>query len=341
VDSPWTVRRILSWTAQDFASRGLPSPRLDAEVLLAHALGADRVRLYLDLDRELGEDELAAMRALVARRRAREPVAYLVGRREFYGRPFSVSPAVLVPRPETETLVERALTLLPPGRPARVLDLCTGSGAIGLTLLAERPELRADLSDVSAAALGVARANALALGVADRARLFEGDLFEALPVPCPAADRYDLVVANPPYVAERDAPSLDPDVVSFEPRVALFAGEDGLAIIARLVRGAPAWLVPGGTLLVEIGASQGEAARALARSSGGWSHVAVLQDLGRRDRVLEARAPGGEAEAPSPSPARDGLSPAPPERVVVPDVVALDVDAIVGERVLVPEDDGA
>lgn len=279
----WTIRRMIKWITDDLAPRGIASPRLDAELIVAHALEVDRVKLYLDLDRPLSPPELASIRALVARRRKREPMAYLRGRREFYGRDMIVSPAVLVPRPETETLVERALALLPSEQSARVLDLCTGSGCVGVTLLAERPALRATLTDLSPEALDVARQNAEKHAVADRAEIRSGDLFAALD---PASPPFDLIVANPPYLALRERAEIEPDVRDFEPGLALFADEDGLALVRRIARGAAAHLAPGAHVLLEIGAGQGAAASAILREAG-LEDVRVHADLSGRDRVVE------------------------------------------------------
>jgi release factor glutamine methyltransferase len=275
----WTIRSVLAWTAKDFAERGIESSRLDAELLIAHALGLDRVRLYMDLDRPLDDAERAKIRELVGRRRKREPIAYITGTKEFYGRPFAVTPAVLIPRPDTETLVERALELATD----TALDLCTGSGAIGLTLAAEKPELTVDLSDVSAAALAIARANAASLGVIERVRFFEGDLF------APIADRYPLITCNPPYVPESDRASVSPEVRDHEPALAVFAG-DGFDIHRRLMRDTPRFLREGGVLLIEVGAGQAsELERQLAACA--WvASTARHRDLGGIDRVVEARA---------------------------------------------------
>lgn len=269
--------------ARDFAARELDSARLDAELLVADALGIDRVRLYMDLDRPLVPDELAAIRERVARRRQREPVAYILGRREFFGRPFEVSPAVLVPRPDTEVLVERALALLPGDAEGPVLDLCTGSGAVGVTLACERARLCVDASDVSAEALGVARRNADSLGVGERITFHRGDLY----APLPEGRRYPLIVANPPYVADDVVPRLQPEVSVHEPRVALAGGPDGLAVIRRIVEGAPDRLAEGGTLLFEMGADQAEPVRALLEER--FAEVSTHLDLAGFERVAEGR----------------------------------------------------
>lgn len=274
---------MLAWTTKDFAQRGIESARLDAELLIADALSLDRVRLYMDLDRPLVEAERARIRERIKRRRAREPVAYIIGRKAFWGRDFEVGPAVLVPRPDTEVLVERALELIEGA--ARVVDLCTGSGAIGLTLAAERPEAEVDLTDVSAEALAVARANAERFGVAERVRFLEGDLFDALE---PGA-RYDLIVCNPPYVAASEVEELVPEVAEHEPRLALVSGETGFEVHERLVRGAREWLVPGGAILVEVGAGQGAELEERFLAAG-MTRARRFADLAGIDRVVEAVA---------------------------------------------------
>lgn len=282
----WTIRRVLAWMSEDFAERGIESARLDAELLVGMALSLDRVRLYMDLDRPLQPDELKAIRELVKRRREREPVAYILGRREFWSRPFEVSPAVLIPRPETETLVERALELLVPDADGRALDLCTGSGAIGVTLAAERPGIEVDLTDRSAEALAVARRNAERLGVSARVRFFEGDLF----APLPRDARYRLVVCNPPYVSAEEHEDLAPDVRDHEPREALVPGPTGTEILDRLVTETERFLEPGGTLLVEVGAGQAEALAEAFRAEP-WVEAALwMEDLSGIPRAVEVRA---------------------------------------------------
>lgn len=277
----WTVRRMASWMAGDFAARGIDSARLDAELLLAHALGCERLGLYLDLERPLSRDELSRVRELVRRRRAHEPVAYVVGHKEFWGRRLEVSPDVLVPRPETELLVEVALGV---GTFAHALDLCTGSGAVAIALAAERSDAHVDATDRSAAALVVARRNLERHALVDRIALHEGDLFDALPTP----RRYDLVTANPPYLAEGEWQELPPDVRDHEPRSALVAGPSGLELHARIAAGVGAWLAPAGLVLVEVGAGQAPAVAELLRATG-LDRVDVHRDLRGIERVVSAR----------------------------------------------------
>jgi len=284
VQAPWTVQRMLGWMAQDFAQHGVASPRLDAELLLSHALGCDRVRLYMDMPRPLDAAELAAVRALVVRRRAREPVAYILGQREFYQRRFEVTRDVLVPRPETEVLVDRALEVL--GKDAtRALDLCTGSGVIGITLACERPALTVDATDLSEAALAVAQRNASALGVQGRMRFLHGDLFAAVP----EGERYDLVVANPPYVATAELPELAPEVAQHEPRGALVAGADGLDVLRRLCAQASAHTRPSGHVLFELGAGQAQRVCAWLQADASLTDVVAHRDLAGIERVVQAR----------------------------------------------------
>lgn len=288
VKEAWTIRRVLTWTAEDFAERGIESARLDAELIIAHALGLGRVALYLDLDRPLSAAEREAIRALVLRRRKHEPVAYIVGHKEFWGRELEVSPAVLVPRPDTETVVERALEVLSAASDASltVLDLCTGSGAIGLTLAAERPGVQVDVTDVSPEALLVAARNAEALGVSSRVRVLQGDLFEALS----GEEKYALITANPPYIPAPEMATLAPDVRDHEPHLALVGGADGLGFYRRIVAEAPRFLSPGGVLLMEVGAGQAPAVEALVVAAGWASETSRLRDLGGVERVVEARS---------------------------------------------------
>lgn len=278
----WTVRRAVTWTAEYLEARGADAPRTDADLLLADALQVDRLRLLLDFDRPLSKEELAAYRARIERRAAGEPLAYILGRREFWKRDFAVDARVLVPRPETEGVVERALALVS-AEPARVIDLCAGSGAIGITLAAERPAWRVDLVELDPGAAEVARGNALKHGVGDRVRVVAGDLWAAVAGEAP----YDALVSNPPYVAAGEIEGLAREVRR-EPRMALDGGPDGLSVIRRLLEGAAAHLVRGAPLVLEIGIEQGPAARALAEGAG-LSEVRVEQDFTRRDRYLTAR----------------------------------------------------
>ncbi len=278
----WTIGAVLKWATDDFRGRGIEQPRLDAEVLLAFALHSSRVQLIVDSQRPLMPDELARFRELVKRRRGREPVAYLLGEREFYGRTFRVDRRVLVPRPDTETLVDVGLARTAQvSLSARVLDLCTGSGCVAVTLARERPTTHVHATDLDAGALGLARENALRLG-AYAVSFSQGDLYDGLRAPF---HRFDLIVANPPYVPAPDIPGLPADVRSFEPRLALDGGPDGLTVLRRVIDGAPAFLVPGGALAVEVGAGEAEAVAALFAARG-FVDVTRTRDYGKIERVV-------------------------------------------------------
>ncbi len=276
--STWTVRRVLDWTRGFFAEKGIDSARFDAELLVAYALGIERIHLYTDHDRPLAKPELAAIRALVRRRGQCEPAAYIIGTRHFWKHEFAVDARVLVPRPETELLVERALDALPEG--ARVVDVGTGSGCIALSIAADRPDVQIVAIDASDDALAVARANAARLGV-------EGvDFVRGLGLD-PVTDPVDLVVSNPPYIPSADIEDLMPDVRDHEPRQALDGGADGLDVVRALLADAPEHLSAGGRMLIEIGYDQGPAVRALAEADGRYTDISVRPDLAGHDRVLE------------------------------------------------------
>lgn len=277
----WTIGELLRWATDDFRARGIESPRLDAELLLGHATGLTRIQLIVDAGKELEGDALARFRELVKRRRAREPIAYILGVREFYGHAFRVDSRVLVPRPDTEALVEEALVRTRHVSLAmRALDLCTGSGCIAVSLALERPTSLVLATDRSEGALAVARDNALRLG-AYRVALARGDLYAAVPPGC----RFDVVTANPPYIATGELGGLMPDVRDFEPLPALDGGVDGLDLVRRVVAGAAPWLVPGGALAVEVGAGQAAAAVTLFERAG-YERVQIRRDYARIERVV-------------------------------------------------------
>jgi release factor glutamine methyltransferase len=255
---------------------------IDADVLLRHVLAWDRATLLLRRDDPLPPAAAAAFDALVARRCTREPVAYLTGTREFYGRDFHVSPAVLIPRPETELIVDAVLARTTPAGVCRIADVCTGSGILAVTLACERPHCAVVATDVSTGALAIARKNAAAHGVTDRVTFIEADLLTIVPGP------FDVIVANPPYVPERDAPTLAPDVRAFEPGIALFGGEDGLAVVARLVQQASTRLVAGGLFVMEFGAGQ-QYDVARHATSAGFEVLEVARDLQGHPRIVVCR----------------------------------------------------
>ncbi len=262
---------------------GGESARVDAELLLGFVLGRDRAWLMVHGDAECGNIELLRFGELVARRAAGEPVAYLLGRRGFWTLDLAVAPGVLIPRPETELLVEFALARIARDAPAAVLDLGTGSGAIALAVAAERPRADVMAVDASTDALAIAHANAARLGLS-RVAFLHGDWYAPL-----AGRRFDVVLANPPYIAEDD-PHLARGDLRFEPRDALASGADGLDAIRRIAAHAPAHLAPGGHVAIEHGFAQAAAVRALLRAAG-LHDAASIRDLAGHERITHARAP--------------------------------------------------
>ena len=281
----WRILDVLDWTRQFFASRGIESARLDAEVLLAHVLDLKRIMLYARYDQPLTTEERDRYRALVRRRAQHEPVAYLVGEREFWSLSLEVRPGVLIPRPDSEALVQVALTILAKDQPARVADVGTGSGAIALAIARERPRVEVIATDVADVALEVAARNAERLGLSDRVRVIRSDLLSGLE---PDVEPFDLVIANLPYVPSAEVATLMPDVRDHEPREALDGGPEGLALVRRLIADAPARLAPGGALLLEAGSPEIPRVAAELRA-GGYVDVATYDDLGGRPRAAFGR----------------------------------------------------
>jgi release factor glutamine methyltransferase len=283
----WTVGRLLTWTTDWLAARGSDSPRLDAEVLLAFVRGCPRIALYTAFDVPVGEEERGRFRGLVKRRGDGEPVAYLVGNREFFSLAFAVSPAVLVPRPETEGLVVRLLDLCrpvpPDGGRLRIAEVGTGSGAVAVTLAKHLPHADLVATDISSAALAVARDNAVRHGVADRIEFLECDLLDHPR----AAGPWHAIVSNPPYVREDEFDALPRDVRQHEPRGALVSGPTGVEVIGRLAAVAATSLVPGGWLVVEVGPAA--AAESVVASCRGLDLGPTLKDLAGLPRIVQAR----------------------------------------------------
>ena len=277
-DENWTLLKVLRWTQTRFSERGLPAARLDAEVLLSHVLGMDRIALYTHFDQPLAKEELARYRELIRRRLAGEPVAYLVSRQEFWSIPLYVDERVLIPRPETEILVEVVLAFLKGKAQPRVLDVGTGSGAIAIAIAHERPDAEVLAVDVSPGALEVAKRNAEAADA--EVEFLAGDLF----APASARGPFTAIASNPPYIEDGAFAALQREVQR-EPRGALLGGPDGLAVIRRLVAGAPPLLEEGGMLAMELGAGQ---AQAVARLLGarGFREVAVKRDLAGIERIV-------------------------------------------------------
>jgi release factor glutamine methyltransferase len=280
----WTTAAVLDWTVKKFTSAGISAARLEAQVLLAHALGCTRVQLYTGFDRPLAEAELTAARELIRRRLAGEPLAYLVGEQEFWSLGFRVTPDVLIPRRDTETVIEVVLDAVPDrAATLRIADVATGSGVLAVTLARELEQARVVATDLSEAAAAVARDNAARLGVADRVEVRVGDLLAPL-----AGEVFDILVSNPPYVRAAEIAGLAREVRR-EPHLALDGGPDGLACLRRIISGAARHLAPGGLLALEHGFDQDADVRQLIDATGAFAPAQTRSDLGGNPRVTFAR----------------------------------------------------
>jgi release factor glutamine methyltransferase len=288
----WTVRRILEWTMAYFGRKKVDPARLSAELLLAHVLGMPRIKLYIEYERVLTDKQLTALRELVQRAVNDEPIAYLTGRAHFFNLEFDVTRDVLIPRPDTETLVENVLQMARHQsglESPRVLDLCTGSGCIAAAIAHHLKAASVVATDVSAAAIEIARQNVKKLGLEDRVNVEQGDLFEPISKlvdPRP----FDLIISNPPYIPTTQIETLDRSVRDYEPISALDGGLDGLTFHRRILSEAPARVVAGGHVFLEIAFDQGEAAMQVAlEHSPAFIEPRLLKDFGGRDRVLTLR----------------------------------------------------
>jgi release factor glutamine methyltransferase len=280
-----TVLEVIKKTTGFFADRGIDNPRLNAELLIGHALGLKRMQLYLKFEQPLTEVELEKIRPLVRRRGAHEPVQYIVGETEFFGMKLKTDRRALIPRPETERLLEIVVTCLAASPPARVLDLGTGSGAIALGLAMTFPSALVTAVDQSEGALALAGENAVALGLADRVKFLRSDWFSVLP----AGGFFELIVANPPYLSAEETAQAAPEVREFEPATALTAAGQGLDDLKKILADAPRFLAPGGLLALETGISQHADLLQLA-SAVGLTQVESLTDLAGRNRYVLAVA---------------------------------------------------
>ncbi len=285
-NQPWTTRRLLTWTADYLERQNVDSPRLSAEMLLAHVLEVQRIKLYTDMDRPASPLERAAFRSLVERAAAHEPVQYLVGTASFFSLDFEVNRDVLIPRPSTETLVEHIIqrTRRTPGLATPVVaDVCTGSGCIAIALAKNLPNAGIVATDLSAKALEVAKRNAAQHGVAERITFREGDLLEPL-----AEMRCAFIAANPPYISDTEWEDVAPNVSAYEPVAALRSGSDGLDHLRPLIAQAGAYLMEDGQLVAEIAASQKQAVLDLAADAPDLANPRVLADAEGYPRVLVA-----------------------------------------------------
>lgn len=269
----WTILKMLKWTEEYFRKAEIASPRVDAEWLLADTLELKRVDLYVRFDQLLAPAELAEFKSKIRRRAKREPLAYIMGSAEFYGIPLKVEPSVLIPRPETEQMVENVVKR----SPRSILDIGTGSGCIAIAVAKELPESAVAATEISASALTIARKNAADQGLG-RISFYEADLF-------PPAGTFDTIVANPPYIAEGVLATLMPEVRDFEPTLALAAGTDGLDFYRRIIAGAPGFLNPNGYLILEMGDGQAERIRHLVEAGGSLTWVESKKDYNGIARI--------------------------------------------------------
>jgi release factor glutamine methyltransferase len=285
----WTVQKLLNWITEFLTQKGVEAPRLSAELLLTHVLGLSRIELYTLFDRQVEAAKLETLRGLVKRCGEHEPVAYLVGRCEFYSLPLKITRDCLIPRPETELLVERAVEFLRkrPGA-QEVLDLCTGSGCIAAAVAKNCNGCSIIATDICDKALATAALNLSALKLTERIRLLCGDLFDPIIAGLDAA-KFDLIVSNPPYVSDAEFAKLDKNVRDYEPRRALYGGANGLDIYRRIADGVGEFLKADGAVMLEIGYAQGEAVRGLLDATGLFGQIQVEKDSAKNDRVVIAK----------------------------------------------------
>ncbi len=285
--SPWTILELLNWATPYFKAHHIDSPRATAEILLAHSLGVQRIDLYLQYDRPLSRPELDRFKGLLKRRIDREPVAYIVGTKEFWSLELAVTRDVLIPRPETECLVEKALALLPENgnRPQRILDLGTGTGAVALALAAERPHHLFFASDISIGATSVAQKNSRRLFQDHRVSFFAGEWY----APLKAAPFFHMIVSNPPYIPTADIAGLAPEIHRYEPSLALDGDKDGLGCLSHIITRAHRHLLPRGHLLLEMGHDQKERVQTVIDCCGGFEHVLFSKDYSGYDRIVTLR----------------------------------------------------
>jgi release factor glutamine methyltransferase len=284
----WTIKKLLEWVTDYFEEKGVDAPRLSAELLLCCILGLERIQLYTLYDRVVDSPQLAQLRALVKRAGEHEPIAYLVGRCEFYSLPLTITPDCLIPRPETEHLVEIGISLLRQRQGGQhVLDLCTGSGCIAAAIAKNVNDANIVATDISDAALKVAAENIEKLKLTDKVRLLCGDLFDPI-IEGLDDGRFDLIVSNPPYVSEAEYEALDKNVKEYEPSHALLAGADGLDVYKRIAEKVDDFLKPDGALIMEIGYAQGAAIGELLEKTDVFKTISIEKDFANNDRIAIA-----------------------------------------------------
>jgi release factor glutamine methyltransferase len=283
-----TVAEAIRKAAARLLALEIPNARLDAEVLLGHALARDRAWILIHMQDQLDDQGRRNFERDIERRSAREPLQYITGTQEFWGLPFKVTPAVLIPRPETELVVETAIKAANRKSTPVIVDLCTGSGCIAISLAKELPHARIFATERSYAALDIARRNARQNSVADRVRFLAGDLFDPLEE-MDLRKNIDIIVANPPYIRSDELPTLQPEVRDYEPEMALIAGTEGTEIAERIILQSPEYVKPGGSLVMEMGIGQADALRVIIDETGKYGPIEVLKDLSGIERVIVAQ----------------------------------------------------
>jgi len=284
----WTIQKLLNWTTEYLTNKGVDSPRLSAELLLSHALGIKRIELYTQFDKQVPQQQLDKLHEMVKRAGLHEPVAYLTGKTEFYSLELDITADCLIPRPETELLVQRAIEFLRTRSGIQyVCDLCTGSGCIAAAIAKNFPDARVTATDISAAALEVAARNVEKHRLKEHIQLLCGDLFEPV-IQQLDVNQFDLIVCNPPYVSAAEYEILDKNVKEYEPESALLAGADGLDVYRRIIKKVDEFLKPGAALMLEIGYAQGPAVRELLEQTGAFVEIKIEKDPQDNDRVVTA-----------------------------------------------------
>ncbi|MBN1974906.1 MAG: peptide chain release factor N(5)-glutamine methyltransferase [Sedimentisphaerales bacterium] len=284
----WTINKLLNWVTQYLKDRGIESPRLSAELLLSSVLGLKRIELYTHHDMQIAKPDLDKLHVLVKRAANNEPIAYLVGKTEFYSMEMEVSQDCLIPRPETELLAQRAIEFLRMRDGIQhVCDLCTGCGCIAVAVAKNFPQARIIATDISDQALAIAARNIERHNLQERIKLLSGDLFDPI-IPQLDTGKFDLIVCNPPYVSAVEYDKLDKNVKDYEPRLALFAGEDGLDIYKRIIEKVDMFLKPDAALMLEIGYAQGQAVHKLLELSGVFTEIKIEKDFHNNDRIVSA-----------------------------------------------------
>ncbi len=278
----WTILEVLRWTTNYFKEKDIPHARVEAEVVLAHALGLRRIDLYLMYDKPLSREELATCRKFIKRRANREPSQYITGHREFWSLDFEVNPDVLIPRPETEILVEKAINCIRERSYRSMIDIGTGSGIIAVSIAHEIDEIDIVATDISPGALFVARKNARKHNVLHKIRFAAMDLFQAIK----KAELFDVIVSNPPYVATEDYNRLEPEIRVYEPPIALIGGKDGLDVVKNIIRDGLPRLKPGGMMFIEIGYGQADKIRTFTENFKELKSINIVKDYSGINRVV-------------------------------------------------------